>query len=159
MDFSLGELAEFLVKAKRETYAGGGAEAPPERPGFKELEFREGDWHYRDSYAGFFRAPGQEIVKYKGTIVWSMMYSGGMREEYLEDTGFARKTFAFLKKALIMVEKERPFRGPPRLEEGEFLYTDKSEGNIEEFKGTEQIFCEGKEAFRQDYIGGLVLGK
>jgi len=77
MALNLKELAKFLVKAKMGTYAADGAEVSPQRPEFKELEFIEGDWEYRDSYAGFFFAPGQEVVRYKRKPVWIMSYHGG----------------------------------------------------------------------------------
>ena len=57
MKIDLEQLAKFLVKAKVQTYASDGKEIEPQRPGFKELEFKEEDWEYRDSYAGFFFAP------------------------------------------------------------------------------------------------------
>ncbi|UCG95505.1 MAG: hypothetical protein JSV92_00430 [archaeon] len=156
---NLKELAKFLVEAKKKTYAAEGKEIEPERKGFKELEYKKGKWYYRDSYTGFFLAPGQELVRYDGKPVWSMSYSGGMKEEFHDDIEFAKETFAFLKKALAGVEESRPFRGPERLEEGEFLYVDESEGDIKQFKGTEKIFYNDKEVFSQNYIGGLIKGK
>src|SRR3989344_4745673 len=81
---NLEELAKFLVRAKKATYAGEGMEATPERPGFKELEFIEGDWIYRDSYVGFFRAPGQEVVRFRGEPVWTMSYDGGMMLDFID---------------------------------------------------------------------------
>jgi len=50
----LQELNRFLGKAAINTYAGGGQEVDPEEVGFKELEFKEGGWYYKDSYTGFF---------------------------------------------------------------------------------------------------------
>jgi len=159
MKISLEELANFLVKAKCKTYAGDGTEVFPQRPGFKELEYKEGDWEYRDSYAGFYFAPGQEIVRFQGTPVWAMAYSGGMRPEHHGNKEFAKQTFTFLKKALSRVEVTRPFRGPENFHDGDYEYSDSSEGDITDFKGTERILHQGKEVFRQDYIGGLILPK
>lgn len=162
MEFDLEELAEFLVKAKTRTYAGEGAEVPPEkvqRPGFEELEYSEGDWNYRDSYSGFFSAPGQEVVRYKGIPVWVMAYSGGMKPEYYGDHEFAEQTFTFLKKALLKVEKSRPFRGPSYFKEGDYEYFNESKGDVANFKGHEKILFRGKEVFSQDYFGGLILYK
>jgi len=156
---NLDELAKFLVKAKTQTYAGDGKEVPAQRPGFKELEFIEGDWEYRDSYSGFFFAPGQEVVRYKVKPVWAMAYSGGMNEKYHGDVDFAKKTFGFLKEALKQVHESRPFRGPEYFEQGDFEYIDKSMGDIRSFKGIERILYKGEEVFRQDYIGGLILSK
>jgi hypothetical protein len=159
MDINLGELARFLVAAKKKTYAGDGKETRAQRPGFRELEFRKGDWYYRDSYAGFFFAPGQEVVRYKGSPVWAMAYSGGMKKEYHGDAEFAAYVFGFLKKALGRVSAARPFRGPGRLKVGDFLYVDKSRGDIRDFSGEERIFYKGKEVFRQYYIGGMIKSK
>ena|SRR3989338_66399 len=159
MQIDLDELARFLVKAKTTAYAGDGKEISPERPGFKELKFSEGIWHYRDSYSGFFFAPGQEIVRLSTKPVWAMAYSGGMRPEYHGNTEFAKQTFGFLKQALLKVEKTRPFRGPYNFSAENFEYRDGSEGNITDFRGTERILHDKKEVFRQYYIGGLIVPK
>jgi len=157
---NLDTLAATLVKAKRSTYASEGAEEiVPQRSGFKELEFREGDWEYRDSYSGFFYAPGQEVVRYKGTPIWAMSYSGGMLPEYHGNAAFAKETFNFLKKALSLVESSRPFRGPISLGDGDWKYTSSNEGDIKDFSGVERIHYKGREVFRQYFIGGLIISK
>ena len=158
-EFKINELVEFLLEAKVNSYAGGGAELKPQRPGFKELEFSKGDWEYRDSYCGFFFAPGQEIVRYKGKPVWAMAYSGGMLSEYHGNKDFAKQTFTFLKKCLALVELSRPFRGPTNFKDGDFEYKDANNGDISDFSGTEHIYYKGKEVFRQHYIGGYIIPK
>ena len=158
-NIDLEELVDFLVRAKRQTYAGDGKEITPQRPGFKELEYRENEWEYRDSYTGFYVAPGQEIVRFQRDPIWVMAYSGGMHPEHHGNKNFAQQTFAFLKKALLQVQKERPFRGPKRLFEGDYTYIDTSEGDVKDFRGTERIFYKGEEVFSQDYMGGLVIQK
>jgi hypothetical protein len=159
MKIDIDKLIGFLIRAKCQTYAGDGKEITPQRPGFKELEYKEGDWEYRDSYSGFYSAPGQEVVRFGGQPIWTMAYGGGMNSEYHGNMAFAKRTFAFLKKALSMIEKSKPFRGPGNFREGDYEYRNSSEGDIKNFKGTEHIFYKGKEVFRQDYIGGLILSK
>ncbi len=159
MALNLEELAKFLVKAKAKTYAGSGKEILPQRPLFKELEYIEGYWEYRDSYAGFYFAPGQEVVRFKKQPVWAMAYSGGMNSEYHGNRSFAELTYTFLKSALLKVEESRPFRGPRDYKDGDFEYIDKSDGDIKDFIGTEKILYQGKEVFKQHYIGGLILDK
>lgn len=159
MEFDLNQLAKFLVKAKTQTYASDGKEMAAQRPGFTELEFKEDDFKYRDSYSGFFQAPGQEVVRYKGNPVWVMAYSGGMEKEYHGDADFSEKTFSFLKQALLQVEESKPFRGPGYLKEGDFEYINKVEGDIANFRGQEQILHKGEKVFAQDYIGGLIVQK
>src|SRR3989304_1980540 len=102
----LDQLHKFLREASKATYAGDGAEAEPWRKGFKELEYRDGDWYYRDSYTGFFQSWGQEIVWYQDKPVWNSLYGGGMVEEFHGDRDFAKQTFEFLKKALRQKESE-----------------------------------------------------
>ena len=159
MKLDLDELAKFLVKAKTSTYAVSGKEVLAQRPGFKELEFREGNLSYRDSYAGFFMAPGQEVVRFNNQPIWAMAYSGGMLPEYREGQEFAEKTFSFLKKALMQVRQTRSFRGPQNLKEGKWEYKNSSKGSVADFNGTEQIYFERKEVFKQNYIGGLIIPK
>jgi len=156
---NLKELARFLVKAKSQTYAGDAKEVSPQRPDFSELEFSESDLNYRDSYFGFFMAPGQEVVRLDGKTIWVMSYSGGMRPEHCNDVEFAEKTFAFLKKALSMVEETKPFRGPKNLKENEWEYKCNVEGDITDFNGTEYIYFEGDLVFRQNFIGGMAIYK
>ena len=156
----LEELAQFLVRAKKQTYAAGDInKVSPQAPGFKEFEYTEGDWSYRDSYSGFYRAPGREVVRVKGKPVWDMHYVGGMRPRYYGDEQFAKDTFTFLRKALMLVEESKPFRGPERLQEENDEYVCHGDGDITDVKGTERILFKGKEVFVQDYFGGLILHK
>ena len=161
---NLEELARFLVKAKKRTYAGDGREITSERLGFKELEFIEGDWNYRDSYVGFFSAPGQEVVRFRGEPVWVMSYSGGMTPKFRDDINFAKETFGFLKKALSLITEDAPYRGPETFsEDSKTYYQNSYTGDITNFRGSEKIVhTEGRIrgiVFAQDYIGGLVLPK
>jgi len=155
VELDLEELAAFLIKAKRATYAGDGREVKPQRPGFKELEFSEGDFNYRDSYTGFYAAPGQEIVRFKGVPVWSMAYDGEIGKQFRNAIAF--KVYAFLKKALMQVEETKPFRGPEYFEEGNFVYINEVVGDITRFTGREKILLSNIEAFKQNYFGGLIL--
>jgi hypothetical protein len=160
MKVDLEALANFLVKAKFNTYAGGGQEETnPQRPGFKELVFAEGLWEYRDSYVGYYTAPGQEVVRFGGDPVWIMSYSGGMKPQYHGDLAFAKQTFEFLKKALLGVEASMPYRGPKSMRGGDFKYLNEVKGNISDFVGKEKILHFNREVFVQNYCGGLAVKK
>lgn len=161
MDIDHKQLAEFLVKAKKSTYASLDVmNIKPERPGFNELEYEEGRFYYRDSYCGFFFAPGTEVVRLggrSGKPIWTMFYGGGMKPEHHNDQKFASDVFTFLKKVLSNVKADKPFRGPERFEEGDFLYTCTVKGNILDFHGEEKIFFKDKEVFRQFFAGGMII--
>ena len=102
----LEQLHKFLSEAAKNTYAGNGVEVEPWRRGFKELEYRDGDWYYRDSYTGSFQSWGQEVVWHKDKPVWTALYGGGMAEKFHGDRDFAKQTVGFLKKALRQKESE-----------------------------------------------------
>jgi len=94
----LKKLARFLVKAKKGTYASvNKMKIEPERPLHDELEYSEGDLYYRDSYVGFFQAPGMEEVRLgkKGKTIWTMAYSGGMLPKFQNNFKFAIEVFTF----------------------------------------------------------------
>ena len=109
-DQLLHNLHQFMAKASKATYASGGGKVDkPWRQGFKELEYREGDWYYRDSYTGFLRSWGQEVVWYKNKPVWTCLYGGGMEPDKM-NVSFANETFGFLKKAFLAGDKENKFQ-------------------------------------------------
>lgn len=166
-DFGLEELVHFLVSAKRACYAGDGKEEVlPD--GSKKLTFQRGKFHYTDDYAGYFQVQGTEVVRWgreDGQRIWQMSYSGGMFPGFLDDE-LAHQTFLFLKKALRMVSREMPFRGPehqshePSFYDGQFSYSTKTNGTVKNFSGKEEISHKFHGAiFKQNYIGGLVIPK
>ena len=159
MEELLTELNRFLGKARLATYAGGGPETKPQRVGFKELEFKEGGWEYRDSYAGFFQSWGQEVVWHKGKPFWNQIYGGGMTRKFQNNENFAVKTFGFLKKALSAGERQEEFqpRGPKKFSERDWEYVCEWEGDITNFKGSEKILFKGEIVFTHDFLGGLIL--
>jgi hypothetical protein len=155
------ELNKFLGRASKATYAsGGGAVSDPWRKGFKELEYTEGEWYYRDSYTGYLRSWGQEVVWYQGQPFWTCLYGGGMVDSRM-DEGFAKETFTFFKKALSAGEKENDFqpRGPNTFKDGEWNYQCKVAGDIKKFSGDESISYQGTIVFTHEFEGGLVVGQ
>ncbi len=168
MEFTLGQLNSFLGKAALATYATGGEAVDPLTPnfisrfnGFKELEYKEKDFYYRDSYAGFFRSAGQETVWFKGKPVWSQSYGGGMEKKFCKDEKFAKETFDFLKKAMSTGEKVLAFqpRGPEEFEDGDWEYSCDWQGDIAGFKGAEKIIYRDRAVFAHDFFGGLLKWK
>lgn len=154
----LAELNGFLGRASKATYAGGGGEVESWRKGFKELEYRENDWYYRDSYSGFLRSWGQEVVWHNDKPVWTSLYGGGMTEKHM-GSDFANETFVFLKKVLSVGDKETVFqpRGPKTLDDGRWQYKCELEGDITKFKGHESISYDNEVVFTHDFFGGLAI--
>lgn len=151
----INKLDKFLVKASKDTYAGGGEyEKIPERPGFRELVYKEGDFHYRDSYTGFYRSRGMELVRYKNKPLWTALYGGGMTKG---NQKLAGQAFSFLKKAMSnKSSKLRSFRGPKSMKDGDWEYRYEQKGDINEFSGFEEILFKGNVVFFHRIIGGII---
>ncbi|HEY3476261.1 MAG TPA: DUF5680 domain-containing protein [Anaerolineales bacterium] len=147
------EFVSFLLTAKQKTYATGGE--GNERSlddGTREMSYREGNFFYRDRYFGFTPFIGEEVVWEDGKVVWAMNYYGMVTDESVS----AGDVYRFLQKAIQRVGAERPFRGPDEYEEGDFLYKDASEGNVDQFSGEETIFFQKKQVYLLMYHGGKV---
>ena len=152
----LRDLSSFVVEANMNTWAADGVEVNPQRPGYKELEYKNGIWLLRDSYTGYFRAPGMTTVYYKDIPAWTMAFGGHGQTEGFEDR--AKETFNFLKRALKLVSPELPFRGPESYEEDSKKYTFKHiEGDITDALWHEEIMEEGERTFAQTGIAGIVI--
>ncbi|MBN2811333.1 MAG: helix-turn-helix transcriptional regulator [Spirochaetales bacterium] len=141
-------LVGFLLRAKRATYAAGGAETTPSRPASHDLRYQEADLFYYDTYLGGERFIGEEAVWIKGKPVWAMNYSGRVTGE-----GFSGD---FLKESLSLVPESMPFRGPRLYASGDYTYHCAVEGSFEWYSGREEIFLAGKPIYECLFHGGLV---
>jgi len=160
MQIDYEELKKFLYDANANGYASADThEITPQRPGFDELEYRSGDWYFRDSYVGSYFAPGQEFAYFKGKPAWAMAYAGGMKFQYHGQPDLAKETFVFLKKALKAMDPENPYRGPAEFSEGEMRYVSTLSGDIKDFIGNEKIYKDEELVFEQNFIGGIVVDK
>ena len=88
-----------------------------------------------------------------------MAYSGGMGFAYHDDAKFAKEVFGFLKKALLNMDPEKPFRGPSFFKDGDFEYHSELMGDVLDLAGSELINYQGEEVFSQNFIGGIVVNK
>ena len=92
----LKALCEFLIEAKKNSYAGEGARSPSKCILSKNYLYTKGDFRYEDQYFGEYLDVGEEIVWFKEIPVWGMGYRGGMFEEYRH---LSEETFKVLRKA------------------------------------------------------------
>jgi hypothetical protein len=151
-------LAAFLVEAKRRTYAGLDDDATIATPiiaGSKQLEYSDNELSYRDIYFGMAFFVGQEVVTDKQRAIWSMSYAGGVSPDITDRDKFLG-VYAFLRKALLRIGNDRPFRGPSQFEDGGYRYVDTSEGDLCEFHGTERICLDGMQVYGLRYGGGII---
>jgi len=150
-------LANFLVQAKRQSYAsqGDAASVPTLLHGSKQLEHQSGDYFYRDIYFGSIVFAGQEVVAFQKCPVWSMVYSGGLTllnpsQEQVE------QIYGFLRKALRLVNHTELYRGPKSFETGLFSYSNNYNGTIDNFRGHEVIELNNHMVYELHYSGGVL---
>jgi hypothetical protein len=158
MERTKTDLSAFLVEAKCRTYAGLDDDATVSTPiiaGSKQLEYSDGELNYRDIYFGIAYLVGQEVVTADQQAIWSMSYAGGLSPDVTEPEK-ALEIYAFLRRALLRVGEERPFRGPSRFEDGGYCYVDASEGGVSEFHGAEEIYLQGTRVYGLHYAGGVL---
>lgn len=141
-------IVDFLLRAKRATYAGKGPETAASRPASHDLHYQEGEMSYIDSYLGGERFAGEEAVWHSGAPVWAMNYVGRVTGE-----GFSGD---FLKAALLRCTPDMPWRGPREYREGEYVYRCSVTGDFTWFRGTETIAYQGRTVYECLFHGGSV---
>ena len=138
----------FLIRAKRATYAGKGAETAPSRIGSHDLVYRENDLMYYDTYLGGEKFAGEEALWISDVPYWSMNYLGRVTGSPFSGD--------FLKEALLHVPEEMPYRGPEKYANGDYTYTCSVEGDFDWFQGKETITWRGNPIYECVYHGGLI---
>jgi len=137
---------DFLIRAKKATYAGKGAETAPSRPNSHDLQYSEGSLKYIDTYLGGSKFAGEEALWKENIPFWSMNYIGRVIGDNFSGD--------FLKEALLNVPQEYPFRGPPQYKNGDYTYMCSIIGDFHWFNGSEEIFFSEKKIYECLFHGG-----
>ena len=137
---------DFLIRAKKATYAGKGAEIGSTRPNSHDLRYVEGPLIYIDTYLGGAKFAGEEALWRDYVPFWAMNYVGRVVGD-----GFSGD---FLKEALLLVPAEQPFRGPLQYRNGNYLYTCDVKGDFHWFYGLEEISLKGGKIYECAFHGG-----
>ncbi|MGD8998310.1 MAG: DUF5680 domain-containing protein, partial [Anaerolineae bacterium] len=133
-DFTLEQLETFIVKAKAATYVGAGAKSPPCRPGSHDLQYRDGDFFYLDSYFGSGDFIGQEVVYYQDRPVWAMNYYGRILKPQIIEAAEAGR---IIQQSLSAMYTEGRFLGGFEYDTGDAVYSDTNDGGVASFTGKE----------------------
>jgi len=160
-DLPTNLLIGFLLEAKKQTYANSNAQKQePSRLGSYDYHYEEeieGETMiYHDTYFGGTRFVGEEVV-YRGTNIpkWGMNYYGVTIDENLSEDAMDKA----LRPALMKVGEDDtviPVRGPSNFENDGYTYTFKSEGQMENFTGVEEIYKDGKLVYKLYCHGGVI---
>lgn len=155
------EIIEFLIEAKKQTYANSNIKkVEPSRLGSSDYHYEnkmQGEkMIYHDTYFGGTKFMGCEVVYQEGnTPKWGMNYYGVTLDNDLSEEAMDKA----LRPALMKVGEDKsvlPVRGPARLENEGYVYTFNSEGEIDNFTGVEEIYKDGKLIYRLRCHGGII---
>ena len=80
-----------------------------------------------------------------------MVYYGWVAEGVAPDS-----VYAVLRRALMRMPEEHPYRGPAEYREDLYIYTNTWSKNIGQFSGEENITRDGTLVYKANYIGGWV---
>lgn len=146
------DLRQFLVDSNRAGYAGG-----DEKKWIKEsddsttIPYEKGEWRAHDNFFGGEPYGGRTIVFYQSKPVWLMVYYGRVVEGVAPDP-----VYELLRNALMQMPQDHPFRGPKEYREGEYVYTNLWDGELDRFSGEEKIIQGEKLIYKANYLGGFV---
>ena len=162
MRVELETLANFLVEAKKNAWAGNAEEknefgirkvAP-----FTKNYSKKYILIYMDQYVGGKSFQGLEVVSQilldEFIPVWAMSYGGN----YLGSLKEKKKVDQILKSALKKAPIDAPFRGPSKLSNKIYEYENNWHGTLKDFKGEEIIYDKKTryDVFGTKYAGGLI---
>lgn len=143
------KFVDFLVEAKKNTFASGAKKEEPTRPNSKDYAYKKYNYYYLDSHVGNQNFIGEELVWHDEKLCWGMNYKGELLVDYAP-SGMEN----FLKASLKNVSIENPFRGPKYFEDGNFIYKCNWDGSLESFTGVESISYCGQEVYKLYFHGG-----
>lgn len=147
-DLDVKSVVDFLLWAKRNTYAGKGAEVKPSRVSSHDFCYEESEYMYYDTYLGGEQFSGEEAVWFREMPIWSMNYSGRVTGEHFSGD--------FLKEALYQVTADMPYRGPAIFAKGDYHYHCKVEGEFVWYQGYEEIFYLNEKIYECYFHGGII---
>ena len=148
------ELYNFLIKAKKQTYANESIEKKDaSRVGSNDYEYSDGKMTYHDTYFGGTNFMGEEVED--NTPIWGMNYYGVTLDDSLSEEAVDNA----LRPALIKVGEDDilPVRGPKEFENNGYKYTFEVTGDLNYFTGTETISKDGIKVYQLKCHGGLII--
>lgn len=145
-------LRQFLIASNKAGYAEGDSKKwIKEDDGSTTIPFEQGPWKSHDNFFGGEPYGGRVVVFHEEKPTWLMVYYGWVVEGTDPD-----QIYKILRGALKQMPESAPFRGPRHYEEGNFVYTNNWEGDLEQYSGEEQITKGDKLVYKATYLGGEV---
>ena len=151
-------LKDFLIEAKKQTYANGNVKkVESSRLNSFDYEYTDGKMIYHDTYFGGTDFIGEEVVYDESQApIWAMNYHGVTLNENLSEEAIDNA----LRPALMKVGEDDilPLRGPKEFINGEYKYIFDVTGNLDNFEGEESIFKGEEKVYCLKCHGGRIQG-
>lgn len=148
-EYNENEIIEFLVLAKKNTYAGNAREEKqPTRPKSHDLIYQDGNFKYIDTYLGGEQFIGEEAIFMDNEPIWGMNYNGIEISEKFSSI--------FLKQALSTANTKMPYRGQSKFQDGDYTYICEVNGDFVYFNGKEIIYFQNEKVYECNFSGGLI---
>lgn len=149
---NIERLRDFLIASNQAGYAGGEEKKwIKESDGSTTIPYEKGLWRSHDNFFGGEPYGGRTVVFHEGKPVWIMLYYGWVIEGV--DTNLV---YGILRKALMKMPEDHPYRGPKKLVDGDLTYTNRWSGELERFSGQEEITQDDKLVYKANYMGGWI---
>ena len=147
-DVDINAAIPFLIRAKKNTYAGKENEVKASRIAAHDFCYEENSFLYYDTYLGGESFSGEEAVWLNENPIWSMNYSGRVIGENFSGD--------FLKEVLFQVPEDMPYRGPAIYSKGDYHYHCKVLGEFVWYQGYEEIFYLDEKIYECYFHGGVI---
>lgn len=85
-------------------------------------------------------------------LIYIMTYYGSINDESFN----IKEVYKILQKALLLIPKKYPYRGPKKYVFRDYIYINKFKGELDNFSGEELIKYKNKIIYKAKYIGGLI---
>jgi len=153
---------EFLIKAKKSTYANSNIEkAETSRLGSADYHYEElidnKKYIYHDTYFGGTKFMGEEVVYCDNSKpVWGMNYYGVTLADKLGEEAMDN----VLRPALMKVGEDKtiiPVRGISKYENNGYTYVFEVTGPMNRFDGIERIYKKDKLIYELHCSGGIII--
>lgn len=149
------DFLNFLIEAKRKTYASSKMSDRLNKDGSKEFIFEKDDLRYVDKFLGYNPFSGTEVIFKSNKAIWVLNYYGLVETILISE----KEVYTFLKKALQKVEERFPLRGPNYYKEEDLEYFSTFSGTLQNFIGSERIDFKGETIYSCQFHGGIIKEK
>ena len=151
------ELYDFLIEAKKQTYANENIKkADSSRKGSNDYHYENNGMIYHDTYFGGTQFMGEEVVYLTDeTPIWGMNYYGVTIDESISEDAMDK----VLRPALMMVGEDNkviPVRGPSYFKNEDYEYKFSVSGDLDNFEGIETIYKANIKIYELKCHGGKI---